>query len=190
MKLKTKRKITPRKILTINSFYDKKFYTCKLTKKLRGRKKNKTTFNTLKDKVIFSIIWEKSFGGAYTGQCSKCGESLTCNRWGCIKGENMKWIPRCMSCLEGFYSIKNTNDLRKKVWEYRIGKKYYGKCFCCNTSLSCLSSSWHVSHEVPRKYGGLYELKNLYVCCSDCNLKMGTSFTCTEFKKLIRNLNK
>jgi hypothetical protein len=74
-------------------------------------------------------------------------------------------------------STKNTKkvipkNLRMKVWETRIGDKFWGNCFVCNMKLCCLDFA--CGHIQSENQGGQLILENMNVVCKSCNSKMGT----------------
>ena len=69
--------------------------------------------------------------------------------------------------------------LVRMVWERYNGQSYTAKCNVtwCNVVLSCMSSNWHVGHNIPESWGGRTCINNLRPICSDCNLGMGARMT-------------
>ena len=63
--------------------------------------------------------------------------------------------------------------IRAQVWEKAFGSSTQGNCYCCKTTLNCLTS-WHAGHIVASVNGGSDTADNLRVVCSSCNLSMGS----------------
>lgn len=62
--------------------------------------------------------------------------------------------------------------IRGAVWKKYFGSHPYGLCFCCCRKVT--RRNWHCSHVVSIRCGGTNTVDNLRVCCSKCNLSMGT----------------
>ena len=78
---------------------------------------------------------------------------------------------------------KNPKHLSKVVWEHYNGQVWASKCYVtwCNNIIHCMSSNWHLGHNIPESKGGETSLENLRPICSDCNLGMGSRMTIDEW---------
>ena len=72
-----------------------------------------------------------------------------------------------------------SSALKQKVWDLNY-KRTIGFCKCCDVNIVTLNTC-HFSHILAEKNGGMTNLMNLTVCCSNCNLSMGTMHL-EEFK--------
>jgi len=73
-----------------------------------------------------------------------------------------------------------SSALKQKVWDLNY-KRSIGFCKCCNVNVVTLNTC-HFSHILAETNGGKTDLKNLTICCSNCNLSMGAMHL-DEFKK-------
>ena len=78
---------------------------------------------------------------------------------------------------------RNPKHLSKIVWEHYNGQVWSAKCYVpwCNNVIDCMSSNWHLGHNIPESRGGETCLENLRPICSDCNLGMGSRMTIDEW---------
>ena len=61
--------------------------------------------------------------------------------------------------------------IRSSLWALYNGNNTNGKCYACNTQISCFD--WHASHVIADVKGGHADVNNLRVCCQHCNTSMG-----------------
>ncbi len=73
--------------------------------------------------------------------------------------------------------------LREEVWIKYNKDSETGICYCCRNIVQRRKYGWHCSHVNPVCKGGEDILSNLRVCCSDCNLKMGSQNMYEYMKK-------
>lgn len=64
--------------------------------------------------------------------------------------------------------------LRNDVWIKYQGNKNHGMCYCCGTNIVRTNYGWHCSHVIANVKDGELSIDNLRVCCSHCNLSMGS----------------
>ena len=78
---------------------------------------------------------------------------------------------------------RNPKHLSKIVWEHYNGQVWSAKCYVpwCNNVIDCMSSNWHLGHNIPESKGGETCLENLRPICSDCNLGMGSRMSIDEW---------
>ncbi len=73
-----------------------------------------------------------------------------------------------------------SSALKQKVWDLNY-ERSIGFCKCCNINVVTIKTC-HYSHKLAEKNGGKTDIVNLTICCSNCNLSMGTKHF-DEFKK-------
>jgi 5-methylcytosine-specific restriction endonuclease McrA len=91
-----------------------------------------------------------------------------------IKKENIKIK---ITHIKKKKDIKTKKDiissaLKQKVWDLNYTRSV-GFCKCCNVNVVTLNTC-HFSHKLAEKNGGKTDINNLTICCSNCNLSMGT----------------
>ena len=65
-----------------------------------------------------------------------------------------------------------SSALKQKVWDLNF-ERSVGFCKACNINPVTLNTC-HFSHILAEKNGGATNIENLTICCSNCNLSMGT----------------
>lgn len=75
---------------------------------------------------------------------------------------------------------KISASLRSCVWRKVYNNSNNGNCYVCNIEIHY--ENYHASHIISIKNGGLTNIHNLKICCSICNLSMGTK-NLEDFKK-------
>lgn len=83
---------------------------------------------------------------------------------------------------------KVPKHVARLVWEHYCGPTWKAKCYVkwCGNVMHCMSSDWHVGHNIPESKGGLTTVQNLRPICSDCNLGMGSRLTIDKWTSLYR----
>ena len=86
---------------------------------------------------------------------------------------------------------KIPKHLTKLTWEHYNGPVWSSKCYVtwCKNIIHCMSSDWHVSHNIPESKGGPTSIENLRPLCSDCNLGMGSYLTIDQWCETYRSTN-
>ncbi len=65
-----------------------------------------------------------------------------------------------------------SSSLKQKVWDLNY-ERSIGFCKACSINPVTINTC-HFSHILAEKNGGGTNLENLTICCSNCNLSMGT----------------
>ncbi len=77
--------------------------------------------------------------------------------------------------------------IRQQVWLEYIGPQFNAKCTINWCSNKITPFSFHLAHNLPKKYGGKINIDNLRPICANCNLSMGHRYTINEWNKLSDN---
>ena len=79
--------------------------------------------------------------------------------------------------------------VRQEVWIRCNGRVFSSKCNIawCTTMCTCMSSEWHVGHNIPESMGGTDALDNLVPICASCNLGMGNNLSIDEWEQTYTN---
>lgn len=104
------------------------------------------------------------------------------------KGNLFFGLYQDLSCITKLYSYKPNEPfvrcrinpaLRERVWNAHHHEEKEAQCPFCSAPITL--STCHIAHDIPASRGGDYTINNLYPCCPNCNLSMGTQ-TYDEWK--------
>ena len=73
-----------------------------------------------------------------------------------------------------YHTYQQAEIKLRKQFKYRLIREQGFRCAYCGRF--CLPSEFTLDHIVPISEGGATRLRNLVVCCKECNLKKGNKF--------------
>ncbi len=94
--------------------------------------------------------------------------------------ELLKLINQDRSDAKELPKSKYIKFLNKPILDQDSGEMYIN-CYTCGAQDSLKSSGVHRSHNLPKSNGGSYHVRNMFLCCSSCNHKMGNGLTVEEY---------
>ena len=73
-----------------------------------------------------------------------------------------------------YHTYQQAEIKLRKQFKYQLIREQGFRCAYCGRF--CLPSEFTLDHIVPISEGGATRLRNLVVCCKECNLKKGNKF--------------
>lgn len=73
-----------------------------------------------------------------------------------------------------YHTYQQAEIKLRKQFRYQLIREQGFRCAYCGRF--CLPSEFTLDHIVPISEGGATRLRNLVVCCKECNLKKGNKF--------------